>query len=49
MPSLLQAALAEQDLANRRLQAALTAVQIQKQAVMVSVRLFLVPSLLLQT
>ncbi len=49
LPTLLQAALAKQDLANQKLQAALTAVQSDKQAVVVSVRLCLVPSLLLQT
>ncbi len=49
MPIFLQAALAEQRLANHRMQAALTAVQEEKQAAVVSVRHFSVPLLSLQT
>ncbi len=43
LPTLLQAALAEQDHANQKLQAALTAAQSNKQAVVVSVRLCFSP------
>ena len=49
MPSLLQAALAEKTSDISRMQAALSAVQVDRQAVLVRVGHFSVPLLLLQT